>query len=232
MQPDDLIDRSAAKRRLFGEREADGFIVLNAAKHDARKRLDLTIEGFARFAQNKPPDVKLYLHTGATFDGPDIRELARRAGIAERLISTDGWLEDHPAVNDDDLNLIYNATDVGINTSSGEGWGLISFEHAATGAPQLVPAHSACEELWTTVDTVLPIRSKGEHVGLGMLRKFVEPDDIAATLENLYSNKQFRLEQAQKAYDNATQAAYKWDRIAAQWDDLLQRIRLDSPSVR
>jgi glycosyltransferase involved in cell wall biosynthesis len=65
-----------------------------------------------------------------------------------------------------------------------------------------------------------------------MLRKFVEPDDIAATLENLYSNKQFRLEQAQKAYDNATQAAYKWDRIAAQWDDLLQRIRLDSPSVR
>jgi glycosyltransferase involved in cell wall biosynthesis len=104
---------------------------------------------------------------------------------------------------------------------------LISFEHAATGAPQLVPAHSACEELWTTVDTVLPIRSKGEHVGLGMLRKFVEPDDIAATLENLYSNKQFRLEQAQKAYDNATQAAYKWDRIAAQWDDLLQRIRLD-----
>jgi glycosyltransferase involved in cell wall biosynthesis len=120
-------------------------------------------------------------------------------------------------VNDDDLNLIYNATDVGINTSSGEGWGLISFEHAATGAPQLVPAHSACEELWTTVDTVLPIRSKGEHVGLGMLRKFVEPDDIAATLENLYSDKQ---------------EAYKWDRIAAEWDDLLQRVRLDSASVR
>ena len=219
----ELIDRSAAKRRLFGERESGGFIVLNAAKHDARKRLDLTIGGFARFAKNKPPNVKLYLHTGATFDGPDIRELAQRAGISDRLISTDGWLEDHPAVNDDDLNLIYNATDVGINTSSGEGWGLISFEHAATGAPQIVPAHSACKELWTTVNTILPIRNQGEHVGLGMLRKFVDADDIASILEKLYSNRQYRQEQAQKAYANATQPAYKWDRIATQWDHLLQR---------
>ena len=223
LNPGELIDRSAAKRRLFGESESGGFIVLNAAKHDARKRLDLTIEGFARFAKNKPPDVKLYLHTGATFDGPDIRELAQRAGISDRLISTDGWLEDHPAVNDDDLNLIYNASDVGINTSSGEGWGLISFEHAATGAPQIVPAHSACEELWTTVDTILPIRNQGEHVGLGMLRKFVDADDIASILEKLYSNKQYRQEQAQKAYANATQPAYSWDRIATQWDHLLQR---------
>jgi glycosyltransferase involved in cell wall biosynthesis len=202
--------------------------VLNAAKHDARKRLDLTIEGFARFARNKPPDVKLYLHTGATFDGPDIRGLAQRAGITDRLISTDGWLEDHPAVNDEDLNLIYNATDVGINTSSGEGWGLISFEHAATGAPQIVPGHSACEELWTTVDTVLPIRSEGEHVGLGMMRKFVDANDIASILEKLYSSKQFRQEQAQKAYANAIQAAYSWDLIAVQWDHLLQRMQIGS----
>jgi D-inositol-3-phosphate glycosyltransferase len=223
LNPNNLMDRSEAKRLFLGDHEA-GFVVLNACKHDARKRLDLTIEGFARFARNKPSEVKLYLHTGATFDGPDLREMARVAGITDRLISTEGWLEDHPALDETQLNLLYNATDVGINTSGGEGWGLISFEHAATGAPQIVPAHSACEEIWGNVETMLPVRHEGEHVGLGMLRKFVAPDDIAAVLEKLYSDRQFREEQGQKAYQNARQPAYTWDRIATQWDALLDRM--------
>ena len=199
LQPDDLLNRDLAKRQFFGDGAAEaGFVVLNAAKHDPRKRMDLTIEGFARFARNKPRDVKLYLHTGATFAGPDIRVLAEQAGISDRLISTEGWLKDHPAIGDERLNLLYNATDVGINTSMGEGWGLISFEHAATGAPQIVPAHSACEELWSSTKTMLPTRSNREHVGLGMMMKLVDPDDIAALLEKLYSDRTFRAEEAKK----------------------------------
>jgi glycosyltransferase involved in cell wall biosynthesis len=223
LQPDDPLNRDLAKRQLFsaGASEA-GFVVLNAAKHDPRKRMDLTIEGFARFARNKPPDVKLYLHTGATFAGPDIRGLAERAGISDRLISTEGWLEDHPAIDDERLNLLYNATDVGINTSMGEGWGLISFEHASTGAPQIVPAHSACEELWSSTETMLPARGNREHVGLGMMMKFVDPDDVAALLEKLYSDRTFRAEESKKAYEIARRATYNWDRIAEQWDDVLQ----------
>jgi D-inositol-3-phosphate glycosyltransferase len=220
-----LLDRSQAKQQLFGDSAAEAdFVVFNAAKHDARKRLDLTIEGFARFAQDKPDKVKLYLHTGATFDGPDIRELVRKVGIADRLITTPGWLEDHPAVDDQQLNLMYNATDVGINTSSGEGWGLVSFEHAATGAPQIVPAHSACLELWSELETVLPIRHQGEHMGLGMMRQFVDADDIAELLEKLYVDQNFRHEQARRAYEIAGRSAYRWELIARQWDDLFQRL--------
>jgi glycosyltransferase involved in cell wall biosynthesis len=225
LQPDDLLNRDLAKRQFFGDRAAEaGFVVLNASKHDPRKRMDLTIEGFARFARNKPHDVKLYLHTGATFAGPDIRVLAEQAGISDRLITTEGWLQDHPAIDDEHLNLLYNATDVGINTSTGEGWGLISFEHAATGAPQIVPAHSACEELWSSTNTMLPARNTREAVGLGMMMKSVDPDDVAALLECLYSDRAFRSEEAQKAYQNARRPAYNWDRIAKQWDDLLQAV--------
>ena len=225
LQPDDLLNRSEAKRRLFRDGAAEAeFVVFNGAKHDARKRLDLTIEGFSRFARGKPPNVKLYLHTGATFAGPDIREIARRAGITDRLMSTEGWLEDHPAVDDNRLNLMYNSTDVGINTSSGEGWGLVSFEHAATGAPQIVPAHTACAELWSDVETTLPIRHQAEQAGLAMMRKFVDPDDIASVLERLYSDTDFRREQAHKAYETAHRNSYRWDHIAKQWDRLFQNI--------
>ena len=76
------------------------------------------------------------------------RHPARRHGIEDRLILTavEPYL---PAVGDEVLNWIFNACDVGINTSVGEGWGLVNLEHAATGAAQVVPRHSACEELWT-----------------------------------------------------------------------------------
>src|SRR5690606_21874922 len=35
------------------------FVVLNANRNQPRKRIDLTIRGFAEFAKNKPPDVRL-----------------------------------------------------------------------------------------------------------------------------------------------------------------------------
>ena len=67
--------------------------------------------------------------------------IARRAfGLEERLYLNPlaGGI-----VDDRELNLLYNACDVGITTSMGEGWGLVSFEHGAAGAAQIVPDHSA-----------------------------------------------------------------------------------------
>ncbi len=226
MQRDGLTNRTKARRILWGHNsEQDSFIVLNAAKHQLRKRMDLTIRGFSLFAKDKPDDVKLYLHTGATFDGPDLRLLIAQEGIGDRMMISPGWLEDHPAVSDESLNLIYNATDIGINTSMGEGWGLVSFEHAATGAPQIVPAHSACKELWEErVDTLLPITRKTELPGLCMMQEEVDATDIATMLNKLYFDHCFRKEQAQKSFDNANQPAFRWNEVAKSWDALFQQV--------
>ena len=40
----------------------NAFIVLNASRFDQRKRIDLTVEGFARFAAGKPANVRPRLH--------------------------------------------------------------------------------------------------------------------------------------------------------------------------
>jgi len=50
-------------------------------------------------------------------------------------------------LDDRELNLLYNACDVGLNTASSEGWGMVSFEHAATGAAQIVPRSWVCGEV-------------------------------------------------------------------------------------
>jgi len=54
--------------------------------------------------------------------------------------------------------------------------------------------------------------------------KLVDPDDVAALLECLYSDRAFRAAEAQKVYENARRPAYNWDRISKQWDELLQAI--------
>ncbi|HEY7031678.1 MAG TPA: hypothetical protein VH482_10140, partial [Thermomicrobiales bacterium] len=117
--------RRAARQRLFPNDPTwhDAFIVLNANRPMPRKRIDLTLEGFARFAHGKPPTVKLWLHH-AIMDADErasLVSLAAHLGLTGRLYLSP---LDAPPLSDADLNLVYNACDVGLNTALGEGWGL------------------------------------------------------------------------------------------------------------
>src|SRR5262249_30516630 len=107
--------RAEAKRKVFGVFPdlEDSFIVLNASRPDQRKRLDLTIAGFARFSADKPANVRLCLHYAIRGNPEEerIAGLARQHGIAHRVfLSPLG----SSAVSDSHLNLLYNACDVGI----------------------------------------------------------------------------------------------------------------------
>ena len=119
--------------RLDDEDHLEAFIVLNANRNMPRKRIDITMQGFAQFAKDKPANVKLYLHMAAEDSGWNVLILAKRYGIYDRLIMTQAD-NSRPQFSDEQLNLLYNACDVGITTTTGEGWGMVSFEHAATRA--------------------------------------------------------------------------------------------------
>jgi glycosyltransferase involved in cell wall biosynthesis len=198
-----LGSRAAARRRLFPDRPEvwDGWIVLNANRNTGRKRVDLSVEGFARFARGRT-DVWLYLHMGRRDQGCDILELARRNGVEDRLLMTHDR-DHHPDVPDEQLNLIYNACDVGLNTSAGEGWGLVALEHAATRAAQIVAGHGSAIELWGEAACLLTT-----HPAAGWAcRKFtpmtVRPADVAAALATLHEQPELRDRMAAAAYRRA-----------------------------
>ncbi len=114
-------DRRSARARAFPGRPGlrDAFIVLNANRNQRRKRLDLTLQGFAEFARGKPADVFLCLHAGTTDDGWDLRDLARELRVPDRVLFT----SDSPGLpefDDSRLRDIYTACDVGVNTSDEE----------------------------------------------------------------------------------------------------------------
>ena len=96
-----------------------------------------------------------------------------------------------PVVSDAALNRIYNACEVGLNTSAGEGWGLVAFEHGATRAAQVVPRHSACEELWEGAASLLPttpLESSAEQCYTGSV---TSAESVAEALERRYTVARF-----------------------------------------
>ncbi|MEA2466332.1 MAG: D-inositol-3-phosphate glycosyltransferase, partial [Thermoleophilaceae bacterium] len=176
-------------------------------RNQHRKRVDLTLRGFAGFARGRP-DARLYLHMGMRDMGCDVVRLAAELGIADRLLTT-SRSDGHPHVSDKHLNLIYNACDVGVNTASAEGWGLVSFEHAAAGAPQVVPSGGACARLWE---------------GTGIV---AEPSRVDEALVTLYSDAVLRAELGGRCRALARSPRFSWGEVAARWEELLKACMRD-----
>ena len=202
----------------------ESFVVLNASRPDPRKRVDLTIEGFAIFAANKPANVRLCLHH-AIFrerERTQIQSLIQRCDIEDRVFVNplgERVLEDR------DLNLLYNAFDVGINTSMGEGWGLVSMEHGAAGGAQIVPDHSACSDLWNgRGELIPPARSYVPEFSVLDMGE-VSAQGVAQALENLYRDPERRRELSKAAWRAGQNTAYSWDAIAGEFESLFAALR-------
>ena len=120
--------------------------------------------------------------------------------------------------------MLYNACDVGINTSMGEGWGLVSFEHGAAGAAQIVPDHSACAEVWNgRAEMIPPARRYRPEFSVFEMGE-VSAEGVAQALNNLYGNPQRRQQLAQAAYQAALNPEYSWDAVAGRFDGLFAEL--------
>ncbi len=218
-------EERAAKRQLFGEDEElwDSFIVLNANRNQPRKRIDVTMKGFALFAADKPNNVRLYLHMGIEDLGWNVVTLSERYGITDRLILTNQSMS-LPGVSDAELNVIYNACEVGLNTSSSEGWGLISFEHGATRAAQVVPRHAALEELWAGQAAMLEPMLCVTEPGCLTDSYLITPQEVAMTLERLYRDPAHLDALAELALTNANRPEYRWENIANRWGEVFSGV--------
>lgn len=228
-----LKGRRGMRRNLLPQGDAieDAFIVLNANRNQPRKAIDVTIAGFARFAADKPENVRLYLHMGTTDLGWDVCELARRHGIQDRLMLTHS-AGGPPQLGDGDLNLVYNACDVGLNTSTAEGWGLVSFEHAATGAAQLVPNHSGMDQVWGGAADLLPSSLQATVPGTLGTAHLIAPATVAAALQRLYDDPEELVRRSLDAYRRATEPRLSWDAVAEEFDDLLGKLINTERAVR
>jgi glycosyltransferase involved in cell wall biosynthesis len=171
----------------------DLFVVFNGNRNQPRKRIDLTIKGFVKFAKDKP-DARLWLNMGAKDMGweliPLFKRVARDEGYdaAGKLILTSPHFSTHNCLPVEQLNKVYNAVDVGVNTCIGEGWGLVNTEHAATGVAQVVPDHTSCQEIFNGVKRIECHGSETDR-NYGLERPLPEPESLAEILNYYYHNR-------------------------------------------
>ena len=220
------LDKAEARKRL--NLKDDIFIVFNGNRNQFRKRIDITVEGFAKFAKDKP-DTQLYLHMGLKDQGWDVMPLFARAMQREgidpngRIILT-AQTQGPPNVEVEFLNTIYNAVDVGVNTCKGEGWGLVSHEHAACRVAQVVPNHTSCKEIFEGYGRL--IRCDHVDVDTNYSREMPCPssDHLAAILTELYEDREKLAATAELCYLRATEERFGWDTIAHQFGEVFQEV--------
>ncbi len=230
--PQQLESREAeAARRLAARQQLgidtpetrDAFIVLNANRNMPRKRIDLTMQGFAQFARDKPANVKLYLHMATEDSGWNVLLLAKRYGIFDRLIMTRAD-NVRPTFDDTTMNLLYNACDVGLTTSTGEGWGMVAFEHGATAAAQVMPRHTSLAALWDGAAAFIEPETTMTWPGNLTEGQVVSVEGVAAALQRIYADRTLRASLAQRAFANARRDDFRWDNVAARWQTLFNDV--------
>lgn len=208
-------NRFIAKQLLFSnvpDVDEESFILFNGNRNQRRKRLDLTLLGFKYFVEGKPKNVKLYLHCGKKDAGWFIADLVDTLGLEDRVIMTEskGALPQIPPAA---LNLLYNACDVGINTCEGEGFGLVNVEHAATGAPQVVPNHTSMKELFEDCGLLIDAKEKIFGEDMSVMHYIVSAEHLAEQLNKLYKDRKLYEQLGKASLEKFSSPRFSWDTI-------------------
>lgn len=139
----------ALARKVIGLPK-DAFIVALIAMNKgipSRKAFSQQLEGFARFAE-KHDDAFIYLHTLMTpeMQGYNLHEVVNSLGIGDRIITPDQYqyLLGYPRHFIAD---VYNAADVTLHATMGEGFGVGLIESQACGTPVIAGGWTAMDEL-------------------------------------------------------------------------------------
>ena len=222
--------RTRARGQLGLDAPGDEVVMLVVGRNQPRKRLDLAIEVFARLAADSVRPVRLCLRTDSGGVGGSVLASVEAAGVHRLLVAPGhahaltGRLPPHA------LNLLYNACEVGLNTSVGESWGLASFEHGATGAAQVLPDSGVAAELWG--DTALRIPTTRNHpIGPTMLGRLIDPVAAARACRLLVDHPTRLDDSGIRAREWATRPQISWDTVAERWHEVLDDVEAEPHQI-
>jgi glycosyltransferase involved in cell wall biosynthesis len=129
--------------RTYFNLNKDDFIIVNGNRNQPRKRLDLMMMAFAEVISRHLEDpIKLLIATSpmGAWNLLEIyeHELKLRGVTFEQGMKHIIFIDNPQMLTDLDMNILYNACDVGINPCAGEGYGLSNFLPSGAGIPQIV----------------------------------------------------------------------------------------------
>jgi glycosyltransferase involved in cell wall biosynthesis len=200
--------------------DPDRFLVLRVDKNSGRKDFAATINAVAPLLETHR-DMALHLHAmqDAMMPGVDIPALLTRYDLAPNQVTTSGLDSSTSAWHQDRLNILYNAADVFITTSRGEGFGLTIAEALSCGVPVIAQDISAIPEVVGPGGILIPPQRRittpaGQDNWLADINAFTE------ALEKLYLNEVWRHELGRAGRKHVTES-FSWDFAVDRFHDFI-----------
>ena len=224
---------------------SEAFIVLQLNRNQPRKRLDQTMIAWAdvvarhlalkksRSPTNQPKMIQLMIGTqmnGCWNLGEIFENELRRRGISaevgrQYIVS----LAKPQQMSDRDINILYNACDIGVNNCSGEGWGLTSSEHGAIGCPQVAALVGGHREFMKDGVTSQLIKPKWNFYvdttqdGIGGLAEVGDPADYADAIWKYYTTPTLVCKHGAASRSEILQH-YRWETVVAHFHGILTEL--------
>jgi glycosyltransferase involved in cell wall biosynthesis len=220
------MDQREAREKLGLKK--DIFIVLNGNRNQFRKRMDITVAAFAKFAVGRP-DAQLYMHMGLKDQGWDLMPLFARE-MSKNGLDPNGRIimtsnnPNPPNVPTEMLNWIYNCADVGVNTTKGGGWELVNFENAACRVAQVVPDHTSTKEVFEGYGRLIRCNHIDVDTNYGREMPCPSTDHLVEILCEMYESKDVRSQVADACYARVTDEQFSWDTIASQFGGIFEDV--------
>lgn len=208
--------------RMYFNLKHDDFIIVNANRNQPRKRLDIMMMAFAEVvSRHLSESIKLLIATSpnGAWNLLEIyeRELRLRGITLEEGMKHLIFIDNPQALTDEDMNILYNAADIGINTAMGEGWGLCNFEAAAIGIPQIVPSIGGFLDFFDKEDAIL-IQPKIKLYtdmtidGCPGCAEICDASDFADGIDMYYADEELRTKHSVNARARILKN-YKWSEL-------------------
>ena len=233
MSDDDIKD---AKIKALGYQKKDTFVAFWMNRNARRKRPNDVLESWRMFLERNTvdgvkPDAILLMHTDPhDGEGPNLFATAEKLGIADSLIfSTD-------RVDFGQINTLHNISDVCINMSYAEGFGLATLEAMQAGTPIIaaktggltrqVIDHRDGTENGAAID--IKLRSLvGSQAVPYIYEDYVDNSDVADGITKIYKmskeEKQLLSEKVQKY----VASEFSFQKTIDDWDESLNDLILN-----
>jgi len=225
-------EKAEFRKSYFGD-NCDKFIITNINRNQPRKDIATTIFAFIEAKRmwdeaKIPQKPFLYLHMNPKDPmGWDLRFVLSQTDLVEgvdyKLLEQD--MADKGA-KIGILNKIYNASDVYLTTTLGEGWGLTLTEAMATKTPVICPLSTSFIEMTENGKNVYPLIEFLPTCSIfdNTIRKQCVIEEVAETIVHVAKGMNCLLGESgfQEAHGQKLENAYKWCK-SIEWDAVCKR---------
>jgi glycosyltransferase involved in cell wall biosynthesis len=217
------MDKQKARIAIgLPESMLDRFTVGFVGQNVERKRIDKLVDAFAMFSEGKS-NVLLLAHTDPSLvhdknPGLVLNDYIADYGLDAKYLHTHPLLY-HMKYDDRTMATLYNAFDVLVLTSAGEGFGVPIIEAAACGVPTIGTDCTSMTELIEGHGWLADVKTTYNYKGF--VRSIVDEKSVARCLQECYDDPKKTHEMGEKALEFSKE--YDVKIIQNKWVKLLQK---------